>query len=31
MMLEPEHVGDPLAICVGHENPSALIVICGMR
>jgi hypothetical protein len=30
MMLEPERVGDPLAACVGHENPNARIVILGM-
>ncbi len=29
-MFEPEHVGDPLATCVGHDNPNALIVICSM-
>jgi hypothetical protein len=30
MMLEMERVNDPLATCVSHENPNALIVICGM-
>jgi hypothetical protein len=29
-MFDMEHVGDPLTTCVGHENPNALIVICGM-
>ncbi len=31
MMLEPEHVGDPLVTCVSHENPNASIVIRGTR
>jgi hypothetical protein len=29
-MFEPERVSDPLAACVGHENPNALIVIRGL-
>jgi hypothetical protein len=29
-MFEPEHVGDPLATSVGHENPNASIVISSM-
>ncbi len=30
-MLELEHVGDPLATCVSHEDLNATIVIHGMR
>jgi hypothetical protein len=30
MMFDPERVSDPLAACVSHENPNALIVISGM-
>ncbi len=31
MMFEPERVGDPLGICIGHENPNVSIVIHDMR
>jgi hypothetical protein len=31
MMLELEHVGDPLAASVSHENSNAMIMIGGMR
>ncbi len=31
MMLESEHVGDPLATCVSHEDSNATIVIRDMQ
>jgi hypothetical protein len=31
MMLETEHVGDPLTACVSHEDSNATIGICSMQ
>jgi hypothetical protein len=30
-MLETEHVGEPFAARVSHENLNATIVVCGMQ